>query len=151
MHLKLKTLECGRLPSSDILTEEQIRDQLDRRGTCLLESIEWLRKTLETGDTSSSHLAASHFQNAFESYAHLCAHPPITKRKGKSASAVQRSSKERKRFEEELADILLQEAHKKSILALDLMKGWKDKLPNTSLPSAQDVYKTIENFTPRNS
>jgi tetratricopeptide (TPR) repeat protein len=135
LQLQLKFSECEQLPSKGNLDEGQIRNQLDRRGTCLLEALLLFHKILKMGDLRSAGIAVNQVNHAFKSYSVSCADPPPP------PLAKKRSALETRRYREELTDLLAQECQKKAADALDLLASWK---PHLSAPMMVPVTQVIE-------
>ena len=145
LQLSLKSLACASLPTSEYLNENQIRAQIDRRGTCLLEALLLLKKTLKTGDMRSSEQSVTRMSQEFESYFKFCAHPRQRIKSSREGTIEQRAQSQR-----ELAFLLSQECKTKIENALDLVKTWKTELPSVSIKSTLKISSELEKIIPRN-
>jgi len=125
LELELKLRGCRKLPTSKILDEAQIHNQLDRRGTCLLEALLLFHKIIEAGDPKAAKLGEDQLRTGFRSFADLCAKPPMPP----AIAPKNRTAKQLKQYRAELAYALQQECQKKYASALDLLTGWKESAP----------------------
>jgi tetratricopeptide (TPR) repeat protein len=143
LQLRLKSLHCARFPTKDPLDESQIRDQLDRRGTCLLESLLSFHKVLQSGDLRYAALTAAHVTEAFNTYSQKCHSPPLPVFKEK------RTAKQLKSTTTELVDRLDQDCKSKLLTALDLLNSWKKGLSSNMIGPLIQVSKNLEDHTSR--
>jgi tetratricopeptide (TPR) repeat protein len=143
LDLKIKT--CEELPSKGPLDEGQIRDQLTRRGTCLLEAFLIYQNVLKTGDLRATGTTTTLIQSALKQYAFSCAHPPHPP----VIQGQPRTPQELERYLSELSDLLMQECRKKVQVASDLFQSWKPTLPPTGIGFYNQVSQSLENFTSR--
>jgi len=151
LKLKLKISECAQLPSKDRLDEGQLRDQLDRRGTCVLESLLIFHKILKSNDLRSAASAATQVNEAFDQYSKSCsssysapAVSPISKQ-----SSSRRTAQEMRRYHAELSDQLKQDCKKNWNTGLQLLNSWKADLPNSMLGSLLQTSKSLEKIISR--
>jgi tetratricopeptide (TPR) repeat protein len=126
VELQLKTRFCGRFPPPGELDEAQVRDQLSRRGDCLLESQLIFRELLrlKPGEEKRSLEGLDNLTSAYEAYHKACANPPRPPGK--------RSALELKRYRTELVDVLVPMCAEKLQKAGSMMKGWDHGLPKDS-------------------
>jgi tetratricopeptide (TPR) repeat protein len=139
LKLKLKILHCSQFPGPSPLDEGQIRDQLDRRGTCILEALLLFQKVLATGDLRTAGIATTQINQAYTSYYQSCKTPKITPR---TATPL-----EQKRFQAELADRLTQDFKKKSNLSIEFLSSWKAQLPLSAVGAITQVSKNLKDLT----
>ncbi len=134
--LKLKLLACAKFPSAGPLDESQIRDQLDRRGTCLLQSLLIHRQALAAGDMALARLAQSELTQAARNYSHTCSNPPppppITI--GPDKTRKTRTAQQVKTYNREMSVVLEQDCRAKLKQGYDLTQGWKESLPTSTAP-----------------
>jgi hypothetical protein len=138
--LELQLRSCERLPSKGPLDESQIRTQLDRRGTCLLEGLNLFRKTLDAKDAQWSAKAHARVEAAFARYTDACANPVQAVPTGKQ----KRTAKQLLSYREELAAILRQDCRAQCAAALELIKGWKPQADRISKDLLEQFTKKLE-------
>jgi tetratricopeptide (TPR) repeat protein len=128
VQLTLKLKNCRKFPSSGNLEEEQIIDQLNRRGTCLLEALLLYKQILNS--QSNPHIVNSTqtISSAYKDYLKSCENPydATIKPKGK------RSNLENQKHVSELSVKLKDDFGRKLTHSLDLLVGWKEKHPDAS-------------------
>ncbi len=146
LDLNLKVLECNHLPSPDSMNENQLKNQLDRRGTCLLEALLLYRNTLINKDIPSATQATELLSQAFQDYDHSCTTPSLHL----NAHELKRSPQQKSAYLGELADLLIQECGKKYNTGLALLNSWKSVLPPITSNLTLKVYHTLKNLSPRN-
>lgn len=115
--LELKLLECAKFPSSGPLDEGVVRHQLDRRGTCLLESLQLARETSQIGYLPSTQVSAGLVSHAFADYLVSCQHPPAPPK----LKPKDRDPQQRETYFKELRTLLAQDCRKKVAQAVDLL------------------------------
>lgn len=145
LQLRYKFLVCSRFPSSGPLDETQIRDQLDRRGTCLLETLLVFKNILDTKDAAAVKLAVDQTERAFTEYQKICSAPPLPPQIQKSKVALQK-----KRFRVELADRLILDFRNKTALAQEMIGNWKPKLSQQMREPAYEISKTLKTLAEKN-
>lgn len=141
LKLQIKLQHCETLPGIGPLDEAQLRDQLERRGTCLLEALLIFQKVLKTGDLKYSGAAAAQMNEAYNNYARECTHPKSRKEGGKP-----RTLKESVQYQVELASVLTRDLKFKSTHALELIDSWKTELPDSLHGSFIQVAKNLERW-----
>ncbi len=107
--LDIKLAECGRLPSARKLNEEQARRQMLRRGNCLLESLALHEQVATMRSQAALDKADRDVVNAWLAYLKSAAHPPLPP----PLRPVDRTGRELKKYFDELAQALTQEARRK--------------------------------------
>lgn len=143
LELKLKALKCSQLPSQRTLEEGQVIDQMNRRGTCLLEALLPLQKVLTIGELESIQFSVDEIEKAFESYFQTCAYPPLP------PLTPKRTEKQLTRYRQELSDHLMKNCKKVPQEALELILAWKSELPSTSLIGLNLAYGSIQKMNTR--
>jgi tetratricopeptide (TPR) repeat protein len=118
--LALKTRSCARYPGPGSMNEAQAREQMDRRGSCLLEASLLYRDTLRPGDVRWADQATRDMSIAFRAYARACAEPPPPPGK--------RSKEQLGRYRAELVQLLEADCRARYSRALDLLRSWKPEL-----------------------
>ncbi len=132
--LRLKTWQCSKFPSAKKLSEEQVKDQMDRRGTCLLEAMKIQYNLFQTQDITGTQQGNALIVKAWQEYlAAADAPPPPLPLKPKDRTATQI-----KRYYAELSSFLRIAAHQDLRDALAIIAGWT--LP-AKMHSARDVLK----------
>ncbi len=145
LRLKLKNINCSRLPSSGPLDESQLRNQLERRGLCLLEALLNYRKILQNDDPKASIIATELIENGFDEYARVCAAPaPIS-----HLVKGQRTQTEIRNYQNELRDLLTEDCKTKRKEALDLLNSWKGSLSQEASYSLAQAAEHLEKFLSR--
>jgi tetratricopeptide (TPR) repeat protein len=124
LQLTVKIKTCEKFPSKGPLDELQTRDQLNRRGICLLEGLLQFHKILKTEDLRAAGTAALQLKNTYDSYFQSCLHPPVPLQ----LPHRKRTLKEQKQYQAELANLLVQDCQKKSQDASELLNTWKPQL-----------------------
>ncbi len=149
LQLKLKGKDCARLPSKDRLDEGQTRDQMDRRGLCLLEELLIYQKILGTQDPRSSERASAQITGDFDDYAKACSGPFHPPQKDNRANSIHRTANELRRYQAELAGQLKQDCSKKGDSAVELLNSWKTRVPPAMVGSLTQTTQSLEKFTSR--
>ena len=126
LELKLKIRTCEKFPTKGSLTEEQIRNQLNRRGTCLSEASLLHLKTLEAGDLDWGRQSALELSSSFQDYTKACKNPsnppPL-------ARPEKRTKTQLKQYRSELVQLLQKECAEKREKAETLLLSKKEKSP----------------------
>jgi TolA-binding protein len=148
LEIKLKISDCARLPTQDPMNELQLRDQLDRRGTCLLESLLIYRKILQSNDPKSASLATSQIIRAFSQYANACSSKLHSPHDPHSPQVMKRTQLELKHYNDELSTLLQQDCKQKYATALNILMSWKAGLSPAMIQSLLLSTKHLENFRP---
>jgi hypothetical protein len=150
VEILLKTRQCGRFPSARRLSEDQVIDQLDRRGACLLEALLPFRSTLERGERGPAEEAGSRLGRSFEGFADACANPPDPP----VLRPVDRSAAQLKRYRLELSTLLRNRCATKLHDAASVLHAWDDRnhpfSPNVA-ETFTAVYGTIQRLEARRS
>lgn len=135
LHLQLKIKECDHLPSTKPflvplhlpvpLNEAQVQNQLERKGTCLLETLLPFQKLLTERDLKTANQGADELSLTFQNYLQLCTSPP--------ASLIQVSNEmstvQRQKYLAELTDSLIERCRMKTEEALRQLTSWTSTLP----------------------
>jgi tetratricopeptide (TPR) repeat protein len=128
--LKMKSRDCMKIEAGGLLTENQVFDLAERRGSCLLEAAFILRRAFELDpldspedEQESMEKVVEEFLNGFTLYTKSCMNPPNPPGK--------RSRVQLKRYKAELVDRLQGKCEEKRKLAGSFVDGWKTSLsPN---------------------
>lgn len=131
--LRLKTHDCARLPGPGFLNELQVRNQLDRRGSCLLEALALFKDVLRLGQVAHSDQASFEVNLAFQNYSKACHKPPDPP----ETHPVRRTRKQLSEYRAELKAVLEKECDLKYTQASDLLKNWETQLPQALSGSIQ--------------
>lgn len=156
--LELKTVACRKLPSKERLAEGQLKNQLERRGLCLLEAMvlfhDVLEKFIAIKEKTRAKIAEKEMVVAFKEFDIACSHPaepppeslneviPAESSAGGLEKAnkdiIKRTSRtplELKRYKAELAAFLREMCLKKFDEALRLTHNWieEDKKHSSEL------------------
>jgi len=143
--LRLKTWQCGKLPNEKRLPEEQVKDQMDRRGTCLLESLKILQNVYQTQDSAGMLDANAIEKKQWELYFAAAEHPPNpTPLKPKDRNPTQL-----KRYFSELSSFLKLAAQKDAAQATELVKNWS--LSGKAASSRDSFIEYLSKLLPPNS
>jgi hypothetical protein len=126
--MKLVTRRCAKLPGKGGMNEAQARDELERRGGCVLEATVLARDTLMTGQVIWAKQVEREAVDALNSFRKACSEPPAPLKKAK------RTREELKKYKAELADILARDCAKTIQGAVTMLDGWKDRVPAQSAP-----------------
>jgi len=138
LRLKLKIHHCNQFPGPGPLNEGQLRDQLERRGTCLVEAVLILKKVLTAENSKTASQASDEIAESFKNYYQSCT-SPIAAFKGIT-------SVEKQRFKTELSDQLTQDFKKKSHLALEFLTSWKSQLSSEMNSTVSQIEKKLQNL-----
>lgn len=122
LEIQLKTQECSLYPTRLAKDEGTIRNQLKRRGKCLLEALLLYKDFLHHKDPQHARFTTQLMANEFQSYRKSCENPPAPKNLTKT---------QRKRFQEELSHLLKRDFQEQKEVALDLLESWKPGLPKS--------------------
>ncbi len=85
--LLLKANHCDALPSAKSLPEDQVMDQVSRKGVCILEMGTLLARASKKLSSEELLPAGDALISSLQSYQAACANPPLTAKKGKRAKA----------------------------------------------------------------
>ncbi len=132
VNLLLKLKHCSKFPSPGKLDESQMIDQLNRRGTCLLEAVLIYKEILNSQSEFHIEQAQGLIQNSFSDYLKKCNLPynEHVLPQGK------RTKPELEKHVTELSLKLKEDYSKKQTNALDLLVSWKSKFPAASILEA---------------
>ena len=118
--------------------EGQIRDQLNRRGLCLLETLLFFVRRWKPATFAPPYRRSLKSKGSFREYVELCARPlehrimrQYELKPNPSGDARTRQAVDRKRRQSqaELIDILRQECQVNQKNAFDLMQDWRKVFP----------------------
>lgn len=137
--LRAKLAECTEFPSQKDLKESQIRDQLDRRGTCLLEALQNYRQVLRNAEPESVALAGAEMTAAFKSYAAICKNPNSAF--AASDSDAKSQNRSGRVLQSELSAKLTAECSQKWQTAVEFLDHWSTSVP----PHIKDPLKNTTN------
>ena len=121
VQLEIKTGECSRFSKTGPLEELQVKNQMERKGTCLLQAAMIYHDTLKTGEKKWSAVATQDLKAALKNYSLSCAHPPRPPGK--------RTQLELRRYTAELAELLRPECERNHTKLKELLNTWKQELP----------------------
>lgn len=133
--LNLKARDCERFPSAKRLEEDQVRDQLDRRGDCLLEAQLLYKDLLAIAHDPSSREGTSVLASAFADYLVACRNPPDP--------VGNRSQAELKRYRGELEIVLRVDCAAKIKKAMEFAEGWKAGMSTASILHLEELARKI--------
>lgn len=118
--LDLRLRQCARFPSPGKLEEAQVRDQLGRRGSCLLDSLVLFQKVLGTADAPAMDQGEEKLAQGYASYWEKCQQPPAPA----PVKPKDRDAQQLKTYFRELAVVLEEDCRQKIHQGLDLMNVW---------------------------
>ncbi len=144
--LQIKTRTCSKLASVGPLDESQLRDQLERRGNCILEALILFKKTAEAQDPKWSEKARLVTWEAFESYSKACEKPLIPK----ATRPKNRTKTQLAKYQKELTAFLIQDCQSKYDGALDLLHSWKPVFPAGSAEALSQLTGSVEKLSKKN-
>lgn len=135
-----KNRDCEKLPSRGKLDESQTAHQMQRRGTCQLEAFVQFRDLLETRQSEWIQRTSSEMQRSLRDYAATCVNPPAPRGK--------RSPTQLKRYQAELASLLMPECRKTFQNSLEFLSTWqaewKDQPSAPNLAELQATRTQVE-------
>lgn len=135
LKLELKLRHCDKFPSDEKLEEAQVRDQLGRRGSCLLDSLILFKNVLATEDASSCEDSQGRISQAYASYWEKCVHPP-----GPPAIRPKdRDARQLKTYFRELAVVLEEDCRQKIHQGQELIQSWRSG--GSAGPRMEDALK----------
>ena len=140
LEIELKNRQCAKFPSAGRPDEAQVRDQLNRLGDCLLESLLIFRQALADGDGPSAEEAQEEMGSAYASYWEKCQHPPAPP----PTTPKDRTARQLEAYFRELAVVLNQDCRQKIHQGLDLMNGWTSTTPEATVDSLKKTRTTLE-------
>jgi hypothetical protein len=124
--MKLVTRRCSKLLAKGGLDEAQVRNQLSRRGDCMLEATVAARDALMTGQTLWAKRVEQQAIEALGSFEDVCRKPPSPPKKSK------RTQTELKKYRAELSDIMARDCAHAVQGAITMLDGWKKQMPAQS-------------------
>lgn len=142
--LRIAIHGCERYPTAARLPEDQVLDQLDRRGDCLIQAFSYVRQGVRvkpqpvTTDRILSDLLDT-YQAAWQAYFRVSDKPP--------SPPGPRNAKQLDQYRFELSDKLLQRAHLKRLQLLDLSKPItlpEEGLSETRIRQVRTMLRNIE-------
>jgi tetratricopeptide (TPR) repeat protein len=138
LELELKLRHCARFPSDGKLEEAQVRDQLGRRGACLMDSLLLFKNVLLAGDAASGDESEARVSQAYASYWENCLHPPTPP----PIRPKDRDARQLKTYFRELAVVLEEDCRQKIRQGQDLIQSWKSAgSSGPHMPSMEDALK----------
>ncbi len=140
LRLWLNTRVCAKLGSEKIGDEGTVREQINRRGTCLLDSLLTFKEILMAQDPSESSKATEKMKEAYDDFAHACANPP----RPTQLHPTPRNAQQLRSYRLELTAKLKQDCQGKYLDALDFLSTWKPKLPASTSRYVNAVTKELE-------
>ncbi|HUP56536.1 MAG TPA: hypothetical protein VM598_03725 [Bdellovibrionota bacterium] len=128
--MRLETRHCEKLPARGKMDEAQARNQIERRGNCLLGAALHAREAIASGDPEWSRLAEAEAREASSSFRAACSNPPdpLPLRKGR------RTAVEVLKYRSELADVFARDCAAKLTSAIGMVEGWSKELPAKAAP-----------------
>lgn len=114
VELWLKGKECGRLASKSGLSEDQVINQIERRGICLHEEALILAKALELPESTAQRMSLDSYLKDMQTFAKACKSPPA--RTGKL------TQQQIQRYKKELSELLLPKCKAKQTEVIELFK-----------------------------
>jgi hypothetical protein len=100
--MKLTANRCEKLPSSKPMNEAQARQQLERRGLCVLEAVNFAHDALAAGNEEWSRKVRDESRTVLDSFSSACMTPP-------AASGPKRSATELRKYRAELTQALVRD------------------------------------------
>ena len=146
LKLQVKAMSCAHLQSSVPLDETQALSLMDRRGTCMLETLLIFNKALKTENPPAVTEAAVHLNRAFEAYRIACHRAPPPK----PIADHKRTPEEFKSYRDELGDLLSKNYRGNSLQALELLNSWKPPAGSPVFDSYLLVSSYLKKTTSRN-
>jgi tetratricopeptide (TPR) repeat protein len=125
VEIELKLGDCARLPSPGKLAEDQARNQYERRGTCLLESLPLYKVALNQNQKALSDETTGALEKAFAEYHKACGSPP----EPTETEPTPRSPEQLRQYRRELKERLLEECGQKLKAASGLLSEWSGEHP----------------------
>ena len=123
LELELVLRSCARMSTPGPLAEDQVRNQLERRGVCLSESLIPLRTIAETGDKTSLEEATKAELKAWENFSQACANPPKPP-ENLPDKKKKRTPEQLKEYFKELDQVLREDCRKRAASALGILAEW---------------------------
>ena len=140
LDMELKLFECSLLPGKGALSEEQARDQMNRRGTCLLEGVQKYlllfknkQSDKQSDDKRVMMKATDLLTNALAQHRLKCANPPPPLPLVTERGPEPRTPMQLKRYRAELAFTLKKECKENFKQAADFLES----IDRTSLSDLQ--------------
>lgn len=134
--LNLKLHFCqewlNRNKPSQKLNEAQVREQLNQRGSCLLEAAVWLQKVFKEGVTATATQATQKFHSALKELFQTCHRPPVL-------PPGSRSQEEIRHFKQELALILKRDCKDNYSKIRDFIEKWEKDLPTSTRSQLKEI------------
>lgn len=137
VRMKLVSRRCTQLPGKGGMDEAQARDQLRRRGSCMLEATVLAREALISGQEEWARKAELETRQASSGFRAACATPP-------PPAKIKRSKTELQKYNAELADVLAKDCAKTLRGAVSLVEGWNKDVPPVAQPylaGMRDAFK----------
>jgi len=132
--MKLVSRRCARLPGKGGMDEAQVRDQLGRRGGCVLEATVIAREALMTGATDWAKRVEEQAVEVVGSFHEACTRAPDPPR-----SKPRRTAEELRKYRAELADVMARDCAGALKGAVTMLDGWKDRVPTQSAPYLKKI------------
>jgi tetratricopeptide (TPR) repeat protein len=140
LSLRLSILTCARFPSQGKLSEAQVRDQLSRRGSCLLNALLGYRAVLKADHTPSSESATEQVTKAYASYWEKCRNPPPPP----PVRPKDRDAQQLKTYFRELAVVLEEDCRQNIKKGRELLGGWETTLSSNAQDSLKKASADLE-------
>ncbi|MBI3534903.1 MAG: tetratricopeptide repeat protein [Deltaproteobacteria bacterium] len=139
VELQLKVKKCEKLGNYHFtkLNESQTRSQIERRGTCLLESLILYLGVLQENEKKLALLSTAQMTASFQNYSKICMHPPAALPTGKY------TKKQINQYQKELIEVLTQDCKLQQEKARQLLTSLKDQIPPTMKVHIEDVIKKV--------
>lgn len=146
LSLKYKLKECSLLPTREHLREEQILDQLERKGLCLLEALLIYQKALKSQDQMASGKATEAMVEGFNQYRQACQEvpPPPRIHKASQSPLTTRTPDELRRYRQELKVVLQKNCKKNIEKTLGLLSTWSHSWPKSTQDFATNLTKALQ-------
>jgi hypothetical protein len=126
--MRLVNRRCSRLLAKGSLDEAQARNQLGRRGDCMLEATVAARDALLTGQASWARRVEQQAIEALGSFEDACRKAPSPPKRSK------RTPTELKKYRAELAQVMARDCARTVQGAITMLDGWKKEMPAQSAP-----------------
>ncbi len=125
VELEIKLGDCAKLPSSGPLTEDQVKNQFERRGTCLLETLPIYRLALDLNERALSDSATTLLEKAYFDFLKACSAPPAPP----ETHPVPRTPEQLRQYHRELKESLTEDCRLKAVAASGILSGWSGDYP----------------------
>lgn len=140
LQLRISIAKCARFPSKGKLGEAQVRDQLSRRGTCLLHALLGYREVLQADHAPASESATEQVTQAYASYWDKCRNPPLPP----PIHPKDRNENQLKTYFRELSVVLEESCRQNIRKGRELLAGWETTLSPRSSDSLKKASAHLE-------